>query len=139
MVNFNKIVEKFEMLDRFLQVLRDLSETEQTKFLADSVLIGSMRYYLQVSIECCLDVASHVIASERYRAPKDYADTFKVLEEQEVVSRQLAHKLQQMAKFRNRLVHLYGEIDDQAVYRIAREDLTDIEDFKTAILERFSD
>ncbi|MCF8036514.1 MAG: DUF86 domain-containing protein [Desulfobacteraceae bacterium] len=139
MVNFNKIVEKFEMLDRFLQVLRDLSETEQTKFLADSVLIGSMRYYLQVSIKCCLDVASHIIASERYRAPKDYADTFKVLEEQEVVSRQLAHKLQQMAKFRNRLVHLYGEIDDHAVYRIAREDLEDIEDFKTAILERFSD
>ncbi len=102
MVNFNKIVEKFEMLDRFLKVLRDLSETEQTKFLADSVLIGSMRYYLQVSIECCLDVASHIIASERYRAPKDYADTFKVLEEQEVVPRQLAHKLQQMAKFRNR-------------------------------------
>ncbi|MCF8095890.1 MAG: DUF86 domain-containing protein [Desulfobacteraceae bacterium] len=138
MVNFGKISVKFEMLDQFLQVLRGLSETEEKKFLEDSVLIGSLRYYLQVSIECCLDVSAHIIASERYRAPKDYADTFKVLEERKVVDPALAHRLQQMAKFRNRLVHLYGEIDDRAVYRIAHEYLKDIEDFKKAILTRFS-
>jgi uncharacterized protein YutE (UPF0331/DUF86 family) len=83
-------------------------------------------------------VAAHVVASERYRAPKDYADTFKVLEEQKIIAPELAHRLRQMAKFRNRLVHLYGEIDDRAVYRIAREDLKDMEEFKKLILSRFS-
>jgi uncharacterized protein YutE (UPF0331/DUF86 family) len=106
--------------------------------LKDAVLIGSMRYYLQVSIECCLDVAAHVISSERFRAPKDYADTFTVLEEQNIIPRDLGHRLRQMAKFRNRLVHLYGEIDDRAVHNIARDDLGDIEAFKTAILEHLS-
>lgn len=138
MVNFDKILSKFEMLDQFLEIIRELSKTDQEKFLKNSVLIGSMRYYLQVSIECCLDVAAHVVASERYRAPKDYADTFKVLEEQKIISPELAHSLQQMAKFRNRLVHLYGEIDDRAVHRIARKDLKDIEEFKKVILKRFS-
>ncbi len=139
MVNFDKILAKFEMLDQFLKTIRELSKTEQDEFLKNSVLIGSMRYYLQVSIECCLDVAAHIVASERYRVPRDYADTFKVLEEQGIIDPHLEHRLKQMAKFRNRLVHLYGEIDDRAVYRIAREDLKDIEDFKAIILDKFSD
>jgi len=127
-----KVVTKFEMLDQFLAVLRQLSQAELETYLKDVVLIGSMRYYLQVSIECCLDVAAHVISSERYRAPKDYADTYTVLEENGIIPAELGHRLRQMAKFRNRLVHLYGEIDDQAVYRIACEDLDDIEAFKIA-------
>lgn len=137
MVDPEKIATKFEMLDGFLEVLGRLSKTEVETYLADPVLIGSMRYYLQVSIECCLDVASHVISSERYRAPKNYADTFNVLEEKGIIEPKLAHKLRQMTKFRNRLVHLYGEIDDRAVYRIAHEDLKDISVFKSIILNKF--
>ena len=76
------------------------------KFLKDKILIGAAKYYLQVSIECCLDVANHIIAAEGFRAPKDYADSFRVLEERDVFGEDLAIKLRQMAKTRNRLVHL---------------------------------
>jgi uncharacterized protein YutE (UPF0331/DUF86 family) len=138
MVNINKIINKFEMLDGFLAILRDLSKKNIEKYLVDPVLIGSTRYYLQVAIECCLDVASHVISSERYRAPRDYADTFTILEEEKLIPPELGQRLRQMAKFRNRLVHLYGEIDDKAVYRIIGEDLNDIEMFKTIILKHFA-
>lgn len=34
-----------------------------------------------------------------------------------------------MAKFRNRLVHIYWEVDDAVVYEILREDIDDIEKF----------
>jgi uncharacterized protein YutE (UPF0331/DUF86 family) len=138
MVNINKIINKFEMLDGFLAILRDLSRKNIEKYLVDPVLIGSTRYYLQVAIECCLDVASHVISSERYRAPRDYADTFTILEEEKLIPPDLGQRLRQMAKFRNRLVHLYGEIDDKTVYRIIGEDLNDIEMFKTIILKHFA-
>ncbi len=139
MVDLDRILAKFEMLDRFLEIIKNLSQTDAEKFIADPVLIGSMRYYIQVSIECCLDVAAHVVSSERYRPPRDYADTFTILEEKGIVPGELAQKLRQMAKFRNRLVHLYGEIDDQAVHRIARSDIQDMNQFKAAILDRFAD
>jgi len=35
----------------------------------------------------------------------------------------------EMAKFRNRLVHIYWEVDDELVYDIIKEDITDIDDF----------
>jgi len=137
MVSIEKIAQKFLQLDEYLGILRSISKTSVEAFLKDKIVIGSAKYYLQVSIECCLDVANHIIASEHLRAPKDYADSFMVIEEEGIVARELGQRLRQMAKFRNRLVHLYGEIDDAYVYEFMKEDLKDIEEFKSIIIKRY--
>lgn len=137
MVSSQKIAEKLIALDEFLLLLKEIGSISSEAFLKDKILIGSAKYYLQVSIECCLDIANHIIASERFRAPKDYADSFKILEEMNIVSGKLSQKLQQMAKFRNRLVHLYGEIDNQYVFDFMREDIDDIREFRSMIKNRY--
>ncbi len=137
MVLLEKVTRKFLQLDEYLGLLRDISKTPLESFLKDKIIIGGAKYYLQVSIECCLDVANHIIASEQFRAPKDYADSFKVIEEEEIVNNDLGQRLRQMAKFRNRLVHLYSEIDDSYVYQFINENLNDIEEFKSIIIKRY--
>ena len=137
MISAEKITDKFGQLDEFLATLKGIRKTPLDKFLKDKILIGSAKYYLQVSVECCLDIANHIIAAEGFRAPKDYADSFKVLEEQGVFDEELGIKLKQMAKFRNRLVHLYGEIDDGYVHDFLNADLKDILDFKRVIAARY--
>jgi uncharacterized protein YutE (UPF0331/DUF86 family) len=137
MVLLEKVTRKFLQLDEYLGLLRDISKTPLESFLKDKIIIGGAKYYLQVSIECCLDVANHIIASEQFRAPKDYADSFKVIEEEEIVNNDLGQRLRQMAKFRNRLVHLYSEIDDSYVYQFMNENLNDIEEFKSIIIKRY--
>lgn len=136
MVSIEKVILKFQRLDEYLSVLGEISKTSKDDFLTDKILIGSAKYYLQVSIECCLDVANQIIASERLRAPRDYPDTFMVIQEEGLISPELGSRLRQMAKFRNRLVHLYGEIDDAYVYEYIKGDLKDIEEFKTLIIKR---
>lgn len=137
MVSLEKIAQKFFQVDEYLGILRSISKTPLEDFLKDKIIIGSAKYYLQVSIECCLDVANHIIASEHFRVPRDYADSFMVIEEEGIVARELGQKLRQMAKFRNRLVQLYGEIDDAYVYEFIKEDLKDIEEFKSIIIKRY--
>ncbi len=137
MVSVEKITQKFLELDDYLKLLNQISKTPLDAFLKDKILIGSGKYYLQVSIECCLDVVNHIIASERFRAPKDYADSFRVIEEEGLVSPDLGQRLRLMAKFRNRLVHLYGEIDDAYVYQFMTQDLKDIEELRRVILKRY--
>jgi len=136
MVSFEKVVHKFQQLDEYLKILAKISKTPKETFLKDKILIGSAKYYLQVSIECCLDVANHIIASEKLRAPRDYSDSFLVIQEEGLISSELGDKLRQMAKFRNRLVHLYGEIDTTYVYEYIKGDLKDIEEFKSVIIKR---
>jgi len=137
MVLLEKVTRKFLQLDEYLGLLRDISKTPLESFLKDKIIIGGAKYYLQVSIECCLDVANHIIASEQFRAPKDYADSFKVIEEEEIVNNDLGQRLRQMTKFRNRLVHLYSEIDDSYVYQFMNENLNDIEEFKSILIKRY--
>lgn len=115
-MDIDKITNKFIHLDEYLDLLNQVGSKEKEAFLNDKLLIGSAKYYLQVSIEVCLDVAGHIIASERLRAPKDYADSFAVLKEAGIISSDLCQQLRQMAKFRNRLVRLYSEIDDTYIH-----------------------
>lgn len=137
MVSKEKIFQKFSLLDDYLNILKDIAKKPVNTFLKDKILLGSAKYYLQVSIECCLDVANHIIASERFRVPKDYADSFKVIEEEGLVSGKLGKRLQQMAKFRNRLVHLYGDIDDKNVHQYINKDVKDLVEFKSIVINRF--
>lgn len=135
-MDIDKITNKFIHLDEYLDLLNQVGSKEKEAFLNDKLLIGSAKYYLQVSIEVCLDVAGHIIASERLRAPKDYADSFAVLKEAGIISSDLCQQLRQMAKFRNRLVHLYSEIDDTYIYSFIRNELDDFNIFKQSIVRR---
>ena len=137
MVNEEKILQKFIQIDEYLSFLNNISKSSEQAFLKDKILIGGAKYYLQVSIECCLDVVNHIIASERFRAPRDYADSFSILEENGVLESSLVIKLRQMAKFRNRLVHLYGEIDDKFVYEFIKKDIEDIRKFQNIITNNY--
>ncbi len=137
MVSTEKISRKFIQLEEYLELLNKIGEKAEKEFLEDKILIGGAKYYLQVSIECCLDVANHIIASEKYRAPKDYADTFSVLGESGVIEKELSQNLKQMAKFRNRLVHLYAEIENRSIYAYIKDDLKDIRTFRHIIIKRF--
>ena len=138
MVIQEKIVQKFMQLDEYLKLIDQISKTSGEQFLKDKILIGSAKYYLQVSIECCLDVANHIIASKHYRVPKDYADTFAIIEEEDLIPSELGNRLRQAAKFRNRLVHLYGDIDNHQVYSFINKDIQDLKEFKIIVLKLIS-
>jgi uncharacterized protein YutE (UPF0331/DUF86 family) len=100
-------------------------------YLEHHALAG--RYLVQVSAQTCIDLANHVIASSRWRAPRDFRDAFTVLEENGVLDPDLAERLRALAGLRNRLVHLYEEIDDSLVHRALTEGLRDLEGYGRAI------
>lgn len=76
----------------------------------------------------------HVISRNGLRVPEDYADTFRVMAEAGALENGFAQQLRNMAKFRNRLVHLYWEVDDRQLYEILQNRL---DHFKT-FLDRLS-
>ena len=114
-----------------LQKLRSLSETE---FFDNSLSVDSAQLNLQYAIEACLDLTNHLIARLGLRAPKDYADSFRVLAESGIVLESFLPTLIKMAKMRNRLVHLYWETDEKEIYQTLQNHLGDFEIFVEAVL-----
>ncbi|WP_292364288.1 MULTISPECIES: type VII toxin-antitoxin system HepT family RNase toxin [unclassified Methanoculleus] len=99
-----------------------------------SSLVASAKYHLIVGIEAAIDLANHVIAKNRWRAPEDYADTFRIMEEHGFFDTEFSAGLQGMARFRNRLIHIYRDIDNETIYNLLQEDIRDIERFLTDYL-----
>jgi uncharacterized protein YutE (UPF0331/DUF86 family) len=116
-----------------LSYLRELAALPQGDFLSDPHKIASAKYNFIVAIEASVDIGNHLISKNRWRTPESYADTFRVLDEEGVLEAPFVHDLVRMARFRNRLVHLYWEIDDREVYRILTTRLDDLERFMKEI------
>jgi len=134
-VDRKKVERKIQQLEEFLGILAELSHLSDRALDKDPIVLGSVKYYLQVSIESCIDVANHLISSERFRSPRDYADSFAILSEKGIIGEEFSHVMKQMVKFRNRIVHLYGEVDNQYVLEILKHRLDDFQTFKQAVGE----
>jgi uncharacterized protein YutE (UPF0331/DUF86 family) len=114
-------------LDLYLTQLHGLAKFTQQDLEDDLVKQGAAKYYLQVSIECCIDLANHIIARHGFRAPESYTDTFTVLAENSIVDRDFLPTIHKMAKMRNRLVHLYWEVETPILYDVLQNNLIDFD------------
>ena len=121
-------------LDDYVANLKQLASVPKEDLLGDFTRVGAMRYYLHVAVQCCLDIANHLIAAKGLRSPLDYADAFVVLGEAGIVPQEFVPTLQQMARIRNRLVHLYWSVDDETLYHILTTEQGDFDRIKANAL-----
>jgi uncharacterized protein YutE (UPF0331/DUF86 family) len=136
MVDRAKLDQMLSNLGLYAGVLRGLAGVPRDRFLADPDKLGNAKYHFVIAIECCIDVANHIIASEGLRFPKDNADSFVVLIENGILTEDLRDGFRGMAAFRNRLVHLYWQIDDDRVYDYLQSSLDELEHFARTIAGR---
>lgn len=113
--------------------LASLARMSFEAFMEDPHRAGSARYHLIVAAEAVVDIAHHLIAQNRWRTPETYSEAVQILEEHQILSKELTQRLQGLIRLRNRLVHRYWETDDRAVFEALPEALRDIEDFIRAI------
>lgn len=120
-----------------LRHLTRLDALSREDFLASTTEQHAVERELQIVIEACLDIGHHVISREGLRRPGDYRDVFAVLREAGVIQAELGRRLEEMASFRNRLVHGYLDVKPERVYEMARNELADVEAFVASIVTRY--
>lgn len=124
-----RVVKLVFQLRQSVERLRSLSRMDQASFTRDPDKLGSAKYHFIVAIEACIDICNHVISQNGFRAPEDYSDTFAVMEEVKALDSGFSAELKKMAKFRNRLVHIYWEVDNTLLYEILQARLDDFKRF----------
>jgi len=91
--------------------------------------VGSTRYCFLVSIEARLDFANHIIATQGLRAPRDYKDSFRVLNEAGILPDDFVPTMQALAGLRNLVMHLYWDVDDRMLHDAIGGELADFDTF----------
>ena len=134
MVDETLILRKLSELDEYYRQLNEYEKITVAQYSDDWKTPRIIERTLQMMIETCVDIASHIIADEGYRVPMSYSDTFKVLYEEKIVSSTLFNSLSKMAKFRNIVVHHYDKADEKIVVGILKKDIKDFIGFRDAII-----
>lgn len=135
MIDKEKIENLFNELDKYLKELSELSSMPVSEYLNNSRNVYSGRYLLQIAVETCINIGNHIISRQELGIPKEYADTFRILQSNNIISQQLLETLVLMTRFRNRVVHLYWDIDDKLVLEIITNNYKDFTKFRTAVLK----
>lgn len=133
MIDRDKILDKLRFIEGNLAKLRPFGQVPVESFADDYTKVYSARYLLQTSIEAMIDVANHIIARNGWGSPKSYAESFTILTREGILSKEMLPTYIKMARFRNRVVHLYDTVDDAEVYGIVRDHLGDFEEFMTQV------
>ncbi len=87
-------------------------------------------YDLHRALEAVMDIGSHILSRIPGARPSSYKDIPRLLEKHKIIPINFAsNQLTKMAGYRNRMVHFYGEISEQELYKIIQEELEDFYTF----------
>lgn len=130
MLQLGRLEEHLSRLKEIKDKLKDLPE--------DNILLSSAERLLQVSIEDCLNIGSHIIAGLGLVRADTYREVFTRLKEANILKEELGTKMEQFASFRNRLVHLYWEVSrDEVISKL--QEIESLKEFAQAVLRCIED
>jgi uncharacterized protein YutE (UPF0331/DUF86 family) len=128
-VDLERIQKLIGCMRESVRILYEIKAMEESEFHEDVHKQSSAKYNFIVAIEAAIDLANHLISKKALRAPEDYADVFKVLADASLIEKKFSIELRKMARFRNRLVHLYWDVDITEVWKIVQTRLDDFEEY----------
>lgn len=103
-------------------------------FLQDQDSKDIASYRLLIAIEAALNLCYHISSKQLSKVPESYADCFQLVCEAGLIPAALSDNLQKMARFRNLLVHVYWDLDEEALYTIITCHLDDIRKYRDAVV-----
>ena len=132
------IESKIDVIEKNLEFLKEYKNIDIKDFINNYKDIQAVKYSLFEIIECCIDIASHIISSMGFERAESYADMFEILGKNNITNSKLTKKLSDMARFRNLLVHSYAKVDNSKIFEFVKKESNDIKMFIKEVLEYFT-
>jgi len=133
------ILIRFKKMDELIQNLEEIKDKTKEEFLSNYLLYLSAQRALETCINICIDIGNHILSLNKNGKPETYSEIFIDLSKLNIISRELEDSFIKMVKFRNLLGHLYMEINNEKIYEILQENLTDFNLFKKQIFSKFKE
>ena len=138
-IDRGKVESRIYYIKQNLEKLYKLGGLAQQEFLRDYRNYDAAKYNLQVIIEALIDIGNHIISRKKMPIPDSNADTFRILSQNGIIPVEKLSRYEAMARFRNMVVHLYQDINEEEIFHIIKNDLSDIEYFIEIIARKYLD
>ena len=112
----NKIKDKIEEVEKYLNELISIMPHNFEEYKQNLEKKAACERYFEKIIEAVIDLAFLVIKEKQLKIPEEDKETFDILAEEKIISKELAEKLKDAKGMRNILSHQYGNVDDKIIF-----------------------
>jgi uncharacterized protein YutE (UPF0331/DUF86 family) len=135
MVNGDIILKKLNTLREYIAALRDADDITWERYEKNNRDRAFVERYLHIALQTVFDIANHIISYQKWKEPETSRESFEILASNGIFPVEKVPVFQNMASFRNLLVHHYDNVDNGVVFGIFKNRLGDFDLFMEYILE----
>ena len=134
-LNVSSIRQRLQRLEQYIAELeRQRSATLQT-FRSDFTRQLAVERAFQAAVESCTDIAAHIVSVYSLGHPQESRDVYRFLTEAGYLDESFSEAMMAMVGFRNRIVHLYWDIDVDRLYQYLEQDVPLLRRFRDFTLQ----
>lgn len=128
------VAKKLALIETYVRELRTLARPEAIE--GDVRERRFAEHTIQIAVQACQDVASHIVSDERLGEPRTNQQLFELLRDAGWIDAELAATLRRAVGLRNVLVHGYFAVDPAIVRDVVENRLDDLLAFVSAVRAR---
>lgn len=125
-----------EIRRRVYELQSDFQKLSEEELVSNETLYNAAEHHLQISIQSCIDIASHIVAVLGLPAPsKETSEVFFSLAKEGIITEEFAKVMKDVVAYRNVIVHGYLDVDRHQTYLNIQKHLPDLAKFGQFIEE----
>ncbi len=132
-VRLKTVAARAELIRERLAAIKTLPLGSEAELSADPRMLAAGESFLWRSLEGLFDLGRRVLSKGFGKVVPDYASVADELAADGVLPPETAAKLRLMARYRNRMMHFYDEIQPGELYGILARQRGDVEEVLVAI------
>jgi uncharacterized protein YutE (UPF0331/DUF86 family) len=125
--------ELLRLLDGYLAHLQATQTLDPSILEPSGMEDAAVQRWLQLSVQCCLDLGDSILGRLGEPEPARYRDIFAALVRRGVIDASLAAPMEQLTDFRNALAHAYADLSPTETWRRVRDGLPILAEFARQI------
>ncbi|MFE8701740.1 DUF86 domain-containing protein [Cytobacillus sp. FJAT-54145] len=133
-MNNDVLLNKISTIEHCIKRINEVYEGSPSS-LEDFTKQDSIILNIQRACEASIDIAMHLVASQKLGIPQTSRDAFDFLESNHIIDKNLAQKMKSMIGFRNIAVHDDQNVNLQIVQSIVENHLSDFFQFTKTVLK----
>jgi len=134
-LNVSSIKQRLLRLEQYIAELEKQQPVTRQTFQSDFTRQLAVERAFQAAIEGCTDIAAHIVSVYQLGSPQESRDVYRFLVEAGYLDAPFGEAMMAMVGFRNRLVHLYWDVDVDRLYQYLQQDVPLLRRFRDFTLQ----
>ena len=120
-MDINQVYKNIQIIEKYLKHLNTFSFTSLEEFESQFNDYLAISMSLFTILNACIEIGESIIDIKKLEFPQSYRYIFTILQNNSILSKEVAQKLSICMKERNMIAHQYDEVDTKAIYNLYKD------------------